>query len=176
MNSKQVQWCLSNYYDSPVGLRKAEFIVPNINFGWGEADYFFVSKSGYGTEVEIKVSIQDLRADFGKYKWQQARPNNRDAVMKRFYYAVPEEIAGRALAVIENCEIPQVKEAGLLVVSIENHRPHVIESRPSGVNKLAKKLNDTQKLAYYRTAHFRYWTLFDNFIESRVDKPISSQI
>lgn len=40
-----------------------EFIVPNINTGYGEADLFSLRRSGYAEEFEIKVSRSDFFAD-----------------------------------------------------------------------------------------------------------------
>lgn len=51
-----------------------------------EADLFVISKSRFATEVEIKLTIADWRADAKKFKHQSHK------YVKYFYYAVPEEL------------------------------------------------------------------------------------
>ena len=48
---------------------RKHFICPNISFGWDlrhEADLIIVDKNLRATEVEVKVTLQDLKADFKK--------------------------------------------------------------------------------------------------------------
>ena len=58
------------------------------NVSWGllphEADMVIMSKSGYLTEIEIKRSLSDLKADFKK------KHDHSCELIKYFYYAVPE--------------------------------------------------------------------------------------
>lgn len=51
----------SNYHNSDYKLQN-KFV-----FDW-ESDFFFMSKSGYAVEVEVKISRSDFKADFDKPK------------------------------------------------------------------------------------------------------------
>jgi len=64
-------------------------IVPNVSFGWNlrhEADLIYVNRDMYVTEVEIKISASDLRADFKKGHRHESKR------IHRLVYAVPENL------------------------------------------------------------------------------------
>jgi hypothetical protein len=79
-------------------------VVPNISWSMlnYEADLVSLTKSNYGTEIEIKVSKQDLLKD--REKTHQHDSN----YFKYLYFAVPEDMKDYALQ-----NIPE--RAGLLV-------------------------------------------------------------
>jgi hypothetical protein len=83
---------------------RQNIVVPNLSHSMlrYEADIVRVTSSGYGTEVEIKVSKSDLLADFKKEYYHNSE------LFKFFYYAVPEDMEEFALE-----HIPQ--RAGLFV-------------------------------------------------------------
>jgi len=65
-----------------------------------ECDMLIVTKNRYLTEVEIKISLSDLKADFKK------EHQHKDENIKNFYYAFPEEMKEKALELIpEECGI-----------------------------------------------------------------------
>ena len=89
---------------------RANIIVPNVSWGLSvggyilhECDLLVLSKSWYATEIEIKVSKQDLLKD--KEKWHQ----HQHPHIRRLFFAVPKELQHTALK-----EIPE--DAGLIVV------------------------------------------------------------
>ena len=86
-----------------IGIRQ-HLIVPNVSWGLGlhECDILSLSKTGYATEIEIKVSKHDLLKDNEK---RHGHHNNKIA---EFYFAVPESLKLIALA-----NIPE--RAGLFV-------------------------------------------------------------
>lgn len=51
-----------------------------------EADFIYITKSGYLTEVEIKVDINDFRNDFKKKIYHSS------SMVSALYYAFPEEL------------------------------------------------------------------------------------
>lgn len=56
-----------------------------------EADFFCISKTGYATEFEIKVSKSDFKADFKKKKkHEKYADKSRTYKPNRFYYVVPD--------------------------------------------------------------------------------------
>jgi hypothetical protein len=63
-------------------------IVPNISWGLQihECDLLIVSKSGYATEVEIKISLADLKKDANK---KHAHTSQK---IKYLYFAIPEKL------------------------------------------------------------------------------------
>jgi len=70
---------------------RANYIVPNISWGAGlhECDMLVINcKTGVATEIEIKISISDLKADFKK------RHGHRSKKIKYLYYAVPLSMLG----------------------------------------------------------------------------------
>jgi len=92
-----------------MGFRK-NLIVPNVSWGMNlggrvlhECDLLVLSKAGYATEVEIKVSKSDLIKDKDKLH------NHEHPYIKNLYFAVPERLKDVALD-----HIPE--RAGLYVV------------------------------------------------------------
>lgn len=51
-----------------------------------EADLIYITKSGYLTEVEIKVDINDFRSDFNKKVYHSS------PLVSSLYYAFPETL------------------------------------------------------------------------------------
>lgn len=81
---------------------------PNVGlFDW-ESDLLVVTVSGYMTEVEVKHSLADWRADVKKPKFVNPQFSAR---VKRFYYAVPTDVYEKYLA--DPFELPG--KAGILV-------------------------------------------------------------
>lgn len=75
-----------------IGWRE-NVIVPNVYFGLGlrhEADLIVLDKSGRLTEIEIKCTLSDLKADFKKPHSHQS------SIISRLVYAVPDKIVDYA--------------------------------------------------------------------------------
>ena len=68
-------------------------MIPNLSYGLlpYEADFVVISKAGYLTEVEIKRSWQDFKADFKKDHKHDAEQ------VYYFYYCVPESIVDKVV-------------------------------------------------------------------------------
>lgn len=83
--------------------------VPNVSWGWGlshEADLVCVTLSGTTSEIEVKVSMEDLRADKNKPYGHKSKK------IKHLWFAIPNTLDEKeALR-----EIPE--RAGLVVVSM----------------------------------------------------------
>lgn len=122
MNEKTIQNALY-YFRS---LRGHPVIVPNLQYGPGEADLLSVSRSGLVYEHEIKVSRADFKADFrckkDKHLWlknakkwkgeserMQKFKKYPNYVFPRcanyFYYVVPTDL-------VKLEEIPVYQELG----------------------------------------------------------------
>ena len=112
-----------------------------------ECDMLIVTKKYYLTEVEIKISLSDLKADFKK------KHQHKDENIKNFYYAFPEEMKEKALKLIpKECGIliAVKKECGIPYRKIECYR------KPK-INKEAKPINDIVLSRIYRLGYLRYW-------------------
>lgn len=112
-----------------------------------ECDMLIVTKNYYLTEVEIKISLSDLKADFKK------KHQHKDENIKNFYYAFPEEMKEKALKLIpKECGIliAVEKECGIPYRKIECYR------KPK-INKETKPINDIVLSKIYRLGYLRYW-------------------
>ena len=112
-----------------------------------ECDMLIVTKNRYLTEVEIKISLSDLKADFKK------KHQHKDENIKNFYYAFPAEMKEKALELIpKDCGIliAVKKECGIPYRKIECYR------KPK-INKEAKPINDIVLSKIYRLGYLRYW-------------------
>jgi hypothetical protein len=152
-------YALANHFDWRANRMMTEFYVDG-----GLADLVFVTKAGYLTEIEVKLSLADLRADAKKEKWLKPRPH-----VARFFYAVPNELADRLPA-----DLPD--NAGVLVVypaSDRNgrpvHRDGVREARPARRVK-ALKLPPASLATLERNCYFRYWHREMQALGRRLDR------
>ncbi len=137
-------------------FRKNYACVPNVTYGfnWGnwESDLLVVSKSGYLTEVEVKVTLADWKADkkkawFKTTNWWDPRFKS----LTYFYYAAPAELAQRWPEV----GIPDF--AGVLGVDFNNaYSPVVL--RKAQRNPEAKKVGLARMHALARLGSMRSWT------------------
>jgi hypothetical protein len=87
------------------GVRQ-NLIVPNVYWGMGfshELDLLVITKSGYGIEIEIKISRSDMIADTKK-----SHKHNSPKI-KRLYFAIPETLLDSCFDLIPD-------EAGILIV------------------------------------------------------------
>ena len=92
-----------------VGWR-SHVIVPNVSWGLGlkhECDLLVLDKNRRFTEIEIKVTAQDLRRDFIKPH------GHMDSRITRLVFAVPESILEIAVDLVpKHCGIISVKMGG----------------------------------------------------------------
>jgi len=78
------------------GVRR-NIIVPNVSWGIAnlhECDILVLSTSNYATEVEIKISRNDLLKD------KEKRHGHYHNHIARFYYAIPDKLQDLALEII----------------------------------------------------------------------------
>ena len=130
-------------------------VLPNASWGMGlswEADLVVVSKSGYVSEIEIKTSVSDFRADFKKRKHRLLE----DSLISRFIYAMPR-------SVWEKADLTPDARYGLIVVDARKPLPS-IELQARWIRRPQKlgrqsKLSDKQITNLYRLAYLRMWDL-----------------
>ncbi len=110
--------------------------VPNVSWGWAlghEADLIVVDQNLKVTEVEIKVSLSDLKADFRKIN------GHRSSRIGRMYYAIPEYLVEKGFPLIP-------KEFGVIVVKEVHHY---------GIGEPQEILTTTYKAMYLRQCRHR---------------------
>lgn len=143
-------------YDSYLFNNKTDLFVPNVSYGLlnHEADMIIMSKSGYLTEIEIKRSFSDFKADFKK------KHNHLDPCIENFYYLVPISIKDKVMEVLYE-KFPDYKEKpwvmpGVLVYDEEGVIDKVKESG-TGYRSNARKLFLEEKFTLARLGCYRYW-------------------
>jgi hypothetical protein len=150
MTANLITDILTKTYYSPFYYAKQFVVVPNVSYGllpW-EADLLCCSKNGYLTEIEIKISLSDWKADLEKRKWQQ---HNALKLIKKFYYAAPRELAQRW------AEIDMRPNAGVIAVD-EGERGKIEIIRAATVGE-HRRLTETEMLKLSRLGCLRYWDL-----------------
>jgi hypothetical protein len=114
-----------------------DILIPNFYFnGFYEMDVFKLSKSGYVTEYEIKISRSDFFADFKKSAKHKGLSEGK-CQCNRFIFATPENL-------IELDEVPKyagwvtVRDNGSVVV--QKTAPMLNKNIFAGFETLARKL------------------------------------
>ncbi len=146
LKTSEVEWLVGNFFG-----HRACIILPNISWGMHfghELDLLVVVTSGYAYEVEIKVSMSDLKQDSLKRHKHKDRRNR----IKRLYFAVPFYMAEKAINFIP-------EHAGLLSVSYEE----VSCVKSPKDNKSAVKLNESDYKSMARMATIRYWNIKNKY-------------
>lgn len=141
--------------------------VPNVSWGmlpW-EADLLALSKAGYLSEVEIKVSLSDLKRDADKRKWDfdnMGFIDSPQSLLRAMWFAMPLELAARddvtglvpGFAGILGCEIRT------RVYTSKTVRYWATEKiRKPKINPKAPKQDDQARLQMARLGTMRYWSL-----------------
>ena len=96
---EEIQWNVANF----LANFRTDIIIPNLSWGMlnYEADLIIISKSHYMTEVEIKRSLSDLKADFKKDVL------HNDERVRDLYYALPASIEEKAMEFFKQPEISE---------------------------------------------------------------------
>ncbi len=153
LNERVIAGILANQF---FDLRQQYCVVANPSWGLGlpwEADLMACTKAGFLTEVEIKVSLSDWKADIHKEKyrkngtWMQSWWN----LIKNYYYACPIELAHRH----EEVRFPDT--AGVLGIGWEKTRWTVEVIKPAVPNNEAKKLTLERMAKLARLGSMRAW-------------------
>ncbi len=147
LKSLDIEIAIADYY----GIRQYT-VIPNISWGLGvhECDLLIMSKSGYCTEVEIKVSKADLIKDASK------EHGHKSDKIQALFFAVPIELKDIALQYIPT-------QAGLFTIEYRPNnkvKKYIVSCvKPTTVNKQARKLTEQEILQFYRLGCMRIWGL-----------------
>jgi len=140
---------------------RQNLIVPNISWGMNihECDLLIVTKSGYATEVEIKISKGDLKKDAEKKHNHEDRYNR----IRRLYFAIPESLT--------DCIEFIPERAGIIVLSRgKNYGEDYLYCRvlrEARVNNTCKKFTDEERFNVARLGTMRIWGLKRKIITAR---------
>ena len=164
LTTKQIELCLRN---SGWWNRRTDIMIPNLSWGMlnHEADFVVITKSGYLTEIEIKRSFADLKADFKKDIF------HRDERVYRFAYCLPLSIKEKALKLFEE-QYGKVAELYghdrnynyttkfYPYIIWYNERGHLsVEPKKLDTRSGARKLFLEEIVTAGRLASLRYWDL-----------------
>lgn len=149
---KQIEYAI---YTSGLFDQNTYIMVPNISYGLlsYEADFIAMSKTGYLTEIEIKRSFSDFKADFNK------RHLHDDILISHFYYCVPEKIVEKVKEYLKEKYLSTTKCPAVLYYT-ETGEIHSVAyfGNPSAFrNKYNRKLFPEEQFKLARLGCFRYW-------------------
>jgi hypothetical protein len=150
ISTEEMEVAIAKYF----GIRQ-HIVVPNVSWGFfnHECDLFFIRKSGYGFEVEIKRTKSDMVADFKKKHGHKDRRNR----IVQLYYAFPEELLSKVKDLVpEDCGIITVEYYG---DGIKEYRGYARMHRDAKRRKGAKRLTEKEQLQIARLGTLRIWTL-----------------
>jgi hypothetical protein len=124
-------------------------IVPNISWGISlhECDLLIVRKSGYGIEVEIKISKSDLKADAKKRHHHYDRLDR----LSELYFAIPDYM--------KDCIDLIPERAGILILNRNDFGLQIRTLRKAIINKNRRKFTDIEMLKIAHLGTMRIWNL-----------------
>lgn len=174
---QQIQKAL---YNSGLWNKRSDIMVPNLSWGFlpYEADFVVLTKSGYLTEVEIKRSWEDFKADFKKDH------HHDDERIYHFYFCVPVGIFDKVKEFLMDKLMAELDDYSKQVLSQkpDMHIPHsklpavltydengiVIRQKFgfSGANRhKARKLFLEEQLQIARLGCLRYWSQQEKIVK-----------
>lgn len=133
-------------------------IIPRLSFGLlnHEADLAIIDQYGRLTEIEIKRSLADLRADFKKDVF------HCDERVYKFYYCLPVSIMEETFAVFDQHE-EKIKQ---LLGDKEYRRPAVLFYDENGniftvghARTKGRKLTMEERVKAMRLMSIKYWDM-----------------
>ncbi len=127
-----------------------QYIIPNVYIGILESDMISVTKAGFIHEYEIKLNLQDFKADFKKHK--HVYMENREYQFRNYFWFVAP------VGLIDIKDIPEY--AGYIEVEIGAKSKKIIcyeEKRPKRLHN--RKINEYQKAEIARKLEVRYWRM-----------------
>lgn len=159
LSIEQIQLAI---YNTPFLVNKrSDIVCPNLSWSMlpYEADMVIINKSGFMTEIEIKRSYEDLKADFNK------KHHHDDERVYYFYYCLPISIKDKAITFLkQKYEGKSFIDSPALLFYDENGS--IVEqnfgwkeNRCKGVK--FRKLFIEEQLQIARLAQMRFWNLLN---------------
>lgn len=130
---------------------RRNIIVPNVSWGAGfrhELDMMVITPAGWATEIEIKVSKADLKADAKKPHGHESKR------IRQLYFAYPEYLG-------DDCAMLVPERAGIITVAWrkDGFAMKTFIKRTPKVNKDARRLNDDEISKLLHLGCMRVWSL-----------------
>ena len=157
LTTLEMEIALANYFD----LRR-NIIVPNISWGFHihECDLLIIRPSGYLVEVEIKISLADLKKDQKKYH------GHRDRRIKALYFAIPEYLQSHVSLIPQRAGVLVLKEKSYFdcpdIIKQELKEYKYLKFEPLRkplINTNADKIDERTQLKIARLGTLRIWSL-----------------
>ena|GEM_PF-2666759 len=150
----QAIFALTQYHDSPYQLGKA-FVIPNCSNLGHECDVLVISKKGYATEIELKYTLSDLKAD--AKKWHK----HESVFIRQLYFGLHDSIS------LEDAQKHVPEHAGIIYFhefdGSTNYRYkgfyYCRIFRKPKARKNVKPLDQCQINALLKTMYYRYYNL-----------------
>lgn len=127
--------------------RRRYLCVPNVSWGMGlshEADLLCLSAAGYAAEVEIKISVGDLKRDADKDH------GHRSSIIKYLWFAGPAQLT---LALLDNAPAG----AGILSVAFTGTFWRCVVVWPARARANVAKFTAHDRYRLARLGCIRYW-------------------
>jgi hypothetical protein len=123
------------------------------NVSWSllsyEADLLCMTDSRYLIEVEIKISLSDLKRDAGKAKWRSRCFNEK---VSRFYYAMPRSLWEKVSAQ------EAVGMSGVIVCWHDSKGRLCAKVEREAKRSQARSLSNKEAFDLARVGSFRAWS------------------
>lgn len=133
---------------------RTHYVLPSAFWGIGlnhEADILVVSHAGFATEIEVKISLSDLKADLKKGHGHRGRK------IKALYFAMPDWLHEKGMEFIpEHAGIISVKSNGW-------HYPHIERKAKPNLKAIAFTEFEINKVLHL--CHMRYWKQYEKYNE-----------
>lgn len=149
----RIMLALARYFDW-----SSQRMMSQMYIDGGIADLVFVSRAGYATEIEIKISVADWNADLKKMKWKRDRPH-----VARFFYAIPETLESSIPAWLPDY-------AGVLIVRKSGSGYDRVDERKAAVRRKALKMSDFDQAKMHESAYYRFWRQELRFLAGRLQR------
>lgn len=153
----EIQVALRN---SGIWNKRQDIFIPNLSWGLlnHEADLVIITKSGYLTEVEIKRSWEDFKADFKKGH------EHNDPRVYHFHFCVPESIKDRVFEFLKEKYCPEGKYIAIPSVLYYSEGGS-IHQLPGGYSRRGgRKLFLEEQLTAARLGCMRVWNMKEKLL------------
>lgn len=150
ITSTEIECKIADYF----GIR-THLIVPNVSWGLGvhECDLLVLSKNGYATEVEIKISASDLKADALKGHGHKSKK------IKYLYFAIPSYLCKYIEFIPRRAGILVITSAGRVFCAAEPEQ-----------NRDARSLTLQEQYDMARLGALRIWSMKNTIINNSHDR------
>jgi len=144
ITTKEMETALYNNFNTGGVL-----IIPNVSWGMfnHECDLIMLSKAGYATEIEIKISRADLLKDKKKVH------NHDDPKISKLFFAIPDYME-KDIDLIP-------RRAGIILVNKHGHCKNIRAAH----GKYLYKFPDAEKYKLARLGSIRLWSYRRKIIE-----------